>query len=209
MCIAARGILLIWQSWFDGIIVSHHDPRDPWREYERGTLRCRSGVFNDDADAPSGVLRELVSQNVPCAQSPQCKWVEVVSGAQCGMPAWLVVGRLSCCTCCARRAITTTDMWFETGVRYVPDHWLPFDHGRRDDPSGIFLCLYSCFMLIDSLTAGIWARSTALHRMSLEWLWRFLGAGQSKQTPCIHCLSAIHIYEARRHGIPVCESKTG
>jgi len=65
---------------------------------------------------------------------------------------------------------------------HVSGHWLSSGPWQESGPIWAFVVIPHH---IGSLTAGIWARLIALHRMSFKWLWRcWLEALLRQDSPC-------------------------
>ena len=130
---------------------------------------CFPGVLRDGGDAPANLLCQLNSHVVPCASCLHRKWIENVGAGQYGILVNLVLCCLiGCSTWLSSCAANVGLRAYVSGI--VTSHAMGFPQaqGKRVVPSG---CLLSSHIrLTGCLTAGIWARLTALHMMSFRLL---------------------------------------
>ena len=131
---------------------------------------CLPGVFCDSGDTPANLLCELNGHLMPSTSCFYGKWVEDVCTGQFGVFVYLVLRcLLGCCTCfscCVANVRLSIHCMCVSGTVTSQAIGFPLAHGKTVVPSGRLLS--SRVRLIGSLTAGIWARLIALHRMSFK-----------------------------------------
>ena len=140
---------------------------EPWKGV--GKKCCIPDSICDSGDTPANLMCELNGHlMMPCTSCLCGKWVEDVCTGQFGVFVYFVLRcLLGCCTwfsCCAAKCGAQHNYVAGTVMSQVIGFSLA--HGRRLVPSGRWLS--SRIRLIGSLTAGIWDRLIALHRMSFK-----------------------------------------
>jgi len=122
------------------------------------------GVICDAGDAPANLLCELDSHVVPCASRLDSERVGDMGANHPGVLICLSLSRLMGCRTCLGSGLVDVGLGERSGNCDVPSHG--FTSRRRVVPLGRLPS--SRIRLTGSLTAGIWARFSALRMMSFK-----------------------------------------